>query len=184
MSLCETGIWRQTPNNTLACGWLRLIITATILIGEHLVFVAISIRQAPKFVTFSLDLLNTALWRNRCNFRDPEVIKRLKSMFVVIGNTLYSTDVPVLILGMHCATRLAKCPSKAIEIHYRSSFNKFLISSSKPAMLNLNLYRLRSSLWLLYFKMAPLCKWKKRISFIWLSFYLPTWRSRHVKRPL
>ena len=36
-------------------------------------------------------------------------------MVVVIGNTLYSTNAPVLILGMRCAAILAKCPLKAIE---------------------------------------------------------------------
>jgi U3 small nucleolar RNA-associated protein 20 len=42
-------------------------------------------------------------------------MKRLESMVVVIGNTLYSTNAPVLILGMRCAAELAKCPLKAIE---------------------------------------------------------------------
>ena len=36
-------------------------------------------------------------------------------MVIVIGNSLYSTSAPVLILGMRCASGLAKCPLKAIE---------------------------------------------------------------------
>ena len=36
-------------------------------------------------------------------------------MVVVIESTLYSTNAPVLILGMRCAAGLAKCPLKAIE---------------------------------------------------------------------
>jgi U3 small nucleolar RNA-associated protein 20 len=42
-------------------------------------------------------------------------MKRLESIVVVVGNTLYSTSAPVLILGMRCAAGLAKCPLKAIE---------------------------------------------------------------------
>ena len=42
-------------------------------------------------------------------------MKRLESMVVVIGNTLYSTNAAVLIPGMRCAAGLAKCPLKAIE---------------------------------------------------------------------
>lgn len=68
-----------------------------------------------RFVTFGLDLLNTALRRNQLDFRDSEVMKRLESMVVVIGNTLYSTSAPVLIPGMCCAAGLAKCPLKAID---------------------------------------------------------------------
>lgn len=67
------------------------------------------------FVTFGLDLLNTALKRNRFDFREPSHIARLESMVVVVGNTLYSTNAAVLTLGMRCAAGLSKCPLKAIE---------------------------------------------------------------------
>ena len=40
---------------------------------------------------------------------------RLESVVVVVGNTLYSTNAAVLILGMRCASCLAQCPLKAIE---------------------------------------------------------------------
>ncbi|KAF8161520.1 armadillo-type protein [Crassisporium funariophilum] len=68
-----------------------------------------------RFVAFGLDLLNTALRRNRFDFHDSKVMSRLESMVVVIGNTLYSTSAPVLIAGMRCAAGLAKCPLKAME---------------------------------------------------------------------
>ncbi|KAH9485782.1 U3 small nucleolar RNA-associated protein 20 [Psilocybe cubensis] len=67
-----------------------------------------------RFVTFGLELLNTALKRNRFDFREPAQLSRLESMVVVVGNTLYSTNASVLILGMRCAAGLVKCPLKAI----------------------------------------------------------------------
>ncbi|KAF8181826.1 armadillo-type protein [Pholiota molesta] len=68
-----------------------------------------------RFVAFGLELLHTALKRNRFDFREPSHIARLESIVVVVGNTLYSTNAAVLALGMRCAAGLAKCPLKAIE---------------------------------------------------------------------
>ncbi|KAJ7494716.1 armadillo-type protein [Mycena galericulata] len=56
-----------------------------------------------RFVTFGLDLFNTALRRNKLDFHEPEIIKRLESMVVVIGNTLYSSTSPVLVFGLRAA---------------------------------------------------------------------------------
>ncbi|KAJ6531776.1 armadillo-type protein [Mycena capillaripes] len=67
-----------------------------------------------RFVTFGLDLFNTALRRNRLDFHDPEIIKRLESMVVVIGNTLYSTSSPVLVFGLRAAAGIVKCPLKSL----------------------------------------------------------------------
>lgn len=36
-------------------------------------------------------------------------------MIVVVGNTLYSTSVPVIVLGLRCAAGLAKCPLQSLE---------------------------------------------------------------------
>ncbi|KAJ7707727.1 armadillo-type protein [Mycena rosella] len=68
-----------------------------------------------RFVTFGLDLFNTALRRNRLDFHDPEIIKRLESMVVVIGNTLYSSTSPVLVFGLRAAAGIIKCPLKSLE---------------------------------------------------------------------
>lgn len=70
------------------------------------------IKFLARFVTFGLDLLNTALRRSRFDFQDAETLKRLESMVVVIGNTLYSTSAPVIMLGLKCAAGLVKCPLK------------------------------------------------------------------------
>ncbi|KAJ7637747.1 armadillo-type protein [Mycena polygramma] len=67
-----------------------------------------------RFVTFGLDLFNTALRRNRLDFHDPEIIKRLESMVVVIGNTLYSTSSPVLVFGLRAAAGIVKCPLQSL----------------------------------------------------------------------
>ncbi|KAJ7756392.1 armadillo-type protein [Mycena maculata] len=68
-----------------------------------------------RFVTFGLDLFNTALRRNKLDFHDPEIIKRLESMVVVIGNTLYSSTSPVLVFGLKAAAGIIKCPLKCLE---------------------------------------------------------------------
>ncbi|EKM83155.1 hypothetical protein AGABI1DRAFT_118514 [Agaricus bisporus var. burnettii JB137-S8] len=65
-----------------------------------------------RFVAFGLDLLNTALRRGRFDFHDAETIKRLESIVVVVGNTLYSTNAAVIMLGLKCAAGLTKCPLK------------------------------------------------------------------------
>ncbi|KAJ6608583.1 armadillo-type protein [Mycena sp. CBHHK59/15] len=68
-----------------------------------------------RFVTFGLDLFNTALRRNRFDLHDPQIIKRLESMVVVIGNTLYSSSSPVLVFGLKSAAGIVKCPLKSLE---------------------------------------------------------------------
>ncbi|KAG5635562.1 hypothetical protein H0H81_010863 [Sphagnurus paluster] len=68
-----------------------------------------------RFVAFGLDLFNTALRRNRFDFRDTELISRLDAMVVVVGNTLYSISAPVLLVGLRAAAGLSKCPLKALD---------------------------------------------------------------------
>ncbi|KAF7374911.1 DRIM domain-containing protein [Mycena sanguinolenta] len=67
-----------------------------------------------RFVTFGLDLFSTALRRNRLDFHDPEIIKRLETMVVVIGNTLYSSSSPVLVFGLRAAAGIIKCPPQKL----------------------------------------------------------------------
>lgn len=66
-------------------------------------------------MTFGLDLFNTALRRNRFDFHDDEVMSRLNVMIVTVGNTLYSTNSPVLLLGMRAVAGLSKCPLKSLD---------------------------------------------------------------------
>ncbi|KAJ7931499.1 armadillo-type protein [Mycena leptocephala] len=71
-----------------------------------------------RFVLFFCDIwprpFNTALRRNRLDFHDPEIIRRLESMVVVIGNTLYSVASPVLVFGLRAAAGIIKCPLKSL----------------------------------------------------------------------
>lgn len=67
------------------------------------------------FVVFGLELFNTALRRNRFDFHDGAIISRLDAMIAVVGNTLYSTSAPVLILGMKVAAGLISCPLKSLD---------------------------------------------------------------------
>jgi len=66
-------------------------------------------------VTLGLDLLNTAIKRNRFGSRDSSIIAKLEAIVAVVGNTLYSKDAPVLTLGMRCIAGLSKCPLRAME---------------------------------------------------------------------
>ena len=68
-----------------------------------------------RFVVFGLELFNTALRRNRFDFHDAAIIMRLDAMIIVIGNTLYSTSSPVLVLGMKAAAGLVTCPLKSLD---------------------------------------------------------------------
>ncbi|KAF4598878.1 U3 snoRNP protein [Pleurotus pulmonarius] len=71
--------------------------------------------NAHRFVAFGLDLFNTALKRGRFDFKDRDIMSRLGGMIVAVGNTLYSTDSPVLVLGLKAVAGLVKCPSKVLE---------------------------------------------------------------------
>ncbi|KAJ7066948.1 armadillo-type protein [Mycena amicta] len=68
-----------------------------------------------RFITFGLDLFNTALRRSRFDFHNQEIIRRLDSMVVVIGNTLYTNASPVLISGLKAAAGIVKCPLKSLN---------------------------------------------------------------------
>ncbi|KAG6844945.1 hypothetical protein H0H87_002278 [Tephrocybe sp. NHM501043] len=68
-----------------------------------------------RFVAFGLDLFNTALRRNRFDFHDTQAMSRLNAMIAVVGNTLYSTSAPVLVLGLRAAAGLSKCPLNSLD---------------------------------------------------------------------
>jgi U3 small nucleolar RNA-associated protein 20 len=74
-------------------------------------------------VTFGLDLFNTALRQCRFDFRDVDIISRLETMVVVVGNALYSNNATVLVLSMKTAAAIIKCPlnslAKSIPVFVR-----------------------------------------------------------------
>ncbi|KAL1705725.1 armadillo-type protein [Schizophyllum commune] len=63
-----------------------------------------------RFVAFGLDLLQTALRRNRFDLQDKDTVARLDAIIPAVGNTLYSSSANVLLAGMKAATGLTKCP--------------------------------------------------------------------------
>lgn len=67
-----------------------------------------------RFVAFGLDLFVTAFRRGRFDFSDPNIISRLEPLVSTIGNTLYSTNVQVVGLGLRAAAAIVKCPLKSI----------------------------------------------------------------------
>jgi len=64
---------------------------------------------------FGLDLFHTAYKRNRFDFQDPDIIRRLEPMVPIIGNILYSQNASVLVLGMKTATAILQCPLRSAE---------------------------------------------------------------------
>ncbi|KAI0820961.1 armadillo-type protein [Irpex lacteus] len=67
-----------------------------------------------RFIVFGLELFITAHRRGRFDFQDPTVISRLEPMVPVIGNTLYSKHMQVLVPGLKAASAIVKCPLKSI----------------------------------------------------------------------
>jgi U3 small nucleolar RNA-associated protein 20 len=68
-----------------------------------------------RFVAFGLELFNTAFKRSRFDFHDPDVIARLEPMVKAIGNTLYSSNSEVVVLGLRASAAIIRCPLKAVE---------------------------------------------------------------------
>ncbi|KAI0333223.1 hypothetical protein GY45DRAFT_1319830 [Cubamyces sp. BRFM 1775] len=68
-----------------------------------------------RFVVFGLELFNTAHRRGRFDYKDPKVIARLEPMVPVIGNTLYSSHMQVIVPGLKAAAAIVKCPLKSID---------------------------------------------------------------------
>ncbi|KAI8978168.1 armadillo-type protein [Trametes punicea] len=68
-----------------------------------------------RFVIFGLDLFNTAFRRGRFDFKDPDIIARLEPMVSVIGNTLYSSHMQVIVPGLRATAAIVRCPLKSIE---------------------------------------------------------------------
>ncbi|KAI1783497.1 armadillo-type protein [Ganoderma leucocontextum] len=68
-----------------------------------------------RFVVFGLELFNTAYRRGRFDFKDVNVISRLEPMVSVVGNTLYSSHMQVVGLGLKAAAAIVKCPLKSVD---------------------------------------------------------------------
>ncbi|KAF8883245.1 armadillo-type protein [Infundibulicybe gibba] len=71
--------------------------------------------ETDHYVNNSFRFVAFALRRNRFDFHDAQIINRLESMVVVVGNTLYSSSTPVLLLGLRAAAAITRCPLKSME---------------------------------------------------------------------
>jgi U3 small nucleolar RNA-associated protein 20 len=94
----------------------RLTIIRITLSGNGFLY---ELRVIPKnartrFIIFGLELFNTAHKRSRFDFQDPAVIARLEPMVPIIGNTLYSKHMQVLVPGLKAASSIVKCPLKSV----------------------------------------------------------------------
>ncbi|KAF9038274.1 hypothetical protein BDZ89DRAFT_1061276 [Hymenopellis radicata] len=66
-----------------------------------------------RFIVLGLDLFQTALRRNRFDFHEAGIVSRLESMLVAVGNSLYSSNAPVLVMSLKCISVLVKCPLRS-----------------------------------------------------------------------
>ncbi|KAG8917737.1 U3 snoRNP protein, partial [Tulasnella sp. 417] len=67
-----------------------------------------------RFVTFGLDLFLTSFKNNRLDIKDAEIVSRLEPFVTAIGNTLYSNESKVLVLGLRATAAIVRCPLKAV----------------------------------------------------------------------
>ncbi|KAG8924868.1 U3 snoRNP protein [Tulasnella sp. 408] len=67
-----------------------------------------------RFVTFGLDLFLTSFKNNRLDIQDPQILSRLEPFVAAIGNTLYSNESRVLVLGLRGTAAIVRCPLKAV----------------------------------------------------------------------
>ncbi|KIY44004.1 hypothetical protein FISHEDRAFT_52291 [Fistulina hepatica ATCC 64428] len=72
-------------------------------------------KNSFRFVVFGLDLLQTALRRNRFDFHEQAIISRLQAIISTVGNTLYATNASILKSGMRVAASLSKCPLPSLS---------------------------------------------------------------------
>ncbi|KAG8952752.1 U3 snoRNP protein [Tulasnella sp. 424] len=68
-----------------------------------------------RFVTFGLDLFLTTFKNGRLDLKDPEIVSRLEPFVSAIGNTLYSNESKVVVLGLRATAVIVRCPLKAVN---------------------------------------------------------------------
>lgn len=72
-------------------------------------------QNAYKFVSFGLELFITAFRRGKFDFADVDILSRLGPLVNAIGNTLYSTNSAILVLGLKATAAIAKCPIPQVD---------------------------------------------------------------------
>ncbi|SCZ90492.1 BZ3500_MvSof-1268-A1-R1_Chr1-3g02022 [Microbotryum saponariae] len=72
------------------------------------------VKNAHRFVSFGLELFNTAFRKSRYDLDSPIIIARLEPLVSLVGNTLYSDEPVVLARSMRATASLIRCPLKSI----------------------------------------------------------------------
>ncbi|KAL1410173.1 U3 snoRNP protein [Vanrija albida] len=72
-------------------------------------------QNAHKFVSFGLELFITAFRRGKFDFEDVDILARLGPLVNAIGNTLYSPNSSILVLGLKATAAIAKCPIPQVD---------------------------------------------------------------------
>ncbi|TXT11027.1 hypothetical protein VHUM_01778 [Vanrija humicola] len=72
-------------------------------------------QNAHKFVSFGLELFITAFRRGKFDFEDVDILSRLGPLVNAIGNTLYSPNSSILVLGLKATAAIAKCPIPQVD---------------------------------------------------------------------
>lgn len=72
-------------------------------------------RNAHRFVSFGLDLFNSAFRKSQFDLDSPVIIARLEPLVSLVGNTLYSDDPTVLARSMRATASLIRCPLTSVD---------------------------------------------------------------------
>ncbi|GAA5994163.1 hypothetical protein JCM5350_006337 [Sporobolomyces pararoseus] len=67
-------------------------------------------KNAYRFVSFGLELFNSAFRKSQFDLDSPEIISRLEPLLSLVGNSLYSEDPVVLARSMRATASLIRCP--------------------------------------------------------------------------
>ncbi|GAA5903256.1 hypothetical protein JCM8208_002254 [Rhodotorula glutinis] len=72
-------------------------------------------KNAYRFVSFGLELFNSAFRKSVFDLDSPEVLSRLEPLVSLVGNSLYSDDPVVLARSMRATASLIRCPLSSTD---------------------------------------------------------------------
>lgn len=72
-------------------------------------------KNAHRFVSFGLDLFNSAFRKSQFDLESAVTIARLEPLVSLVGNTLYSDDPTVLARSMRATAALIRCPLSSVS---------------------------------------------------------------------
>ncbi|BGP36520.1 U3 snoRNP protein [Rhodotorula kratochvilovae] len=72
-------------------------------------------KNAYRFVSFGLEVFNSAFRKSVFDLDSPEVISRLEPLVTLVGNSLYSDDPVVLARSMRATANLIRCPLSSTD---------------------------------------------------------------------